>query len=197
MKAFIYILSFLFCISANGQIKFESIQVDTLLITSTNQNTLNSSDEFYIKAIKAVDKKFRTIVDTLFSYESKQHTILQTIYIKINDSLEINPLSFRERLQTTNILFYSRALDVKVENFAKKLKRKERIKMYQHLSENYDNFSLERKKFKPQPVRIQYIKDDKHSFINVGIDIYGSHFLWTIDTTKNWDVVKCEKLWIY
>jgi hypothetical protein len=197
MRAFVYIISFLIYFSANGQTKFDSIQIDKLLMTLPLQQNQNTSGDIFIKAIQAVDKNYKTITDTLYRFKSLKHTILQTIYIETSDSIKINPLAFGDRLQTTNILFDNNHLNIKVDSIARKLKRNERNKFYKYLEENFDNFSSKEKKLNAQPVRIRCIKYDNPNFVNVGIDIYGRHFLWTIDMTKNWDVVKCESLWVY
>lgn len=197
MRPFVFIISLLIYFSADGQAKFDSIQIDKVLMTLPLQQTQNASDEIFIKAIQAVDKNYRAIADTLYYYKSLKHTIFQTIFIETSDSIEINPLLFGDRLQTTNILFDNKLLNHKVDSIARKLNKTERNKFYKYLEENFDNFSSKGKTLKAQPVRIQYIKYDNSNFVNVGIDIYGRHFLWTIDKTKNWDVVKCESLWVY
>ena len=157
----------------------------------------NVSGDIFIKAIQAVDKNYRKIADTLYYYKSLKHTIFQTIFIETSDSIKINPLAFGDKLQTANIIFDNKHLNVKVDSIARKLKRSERNKFYKYLEENFDNFSTKEKKLNSQPVRIQYIKYDNSNFVNVGIDIYGRHFLWTIDKTKNWNIIKCESLWVY
>ena len=197
MRRLVFIISLLIYFSANGQAKFDSVQIDKDLMTLPIHHNQNVSDEIFIKAIQAVDKNYRTIVDTLYHFKSLKHTIFQTIYIETSDSIKINPLTFRDRLQTTNILFYNKYLNIKVDSIARKLKRIERNKFYKYLKENFDDFSAKGKKLHAQPVRIQYIKCDNSNFVNVGIDIYGRHFLWTIDRTRNWNVVKCEGLWVY
>ncbi len=197
MRPLVFIISLLIYSSADGQAKFDSVQIDKILMTLPLQQNQNVSDEIFIKAIQAVDKNYRTIADTLYYYKSLKHTIFQTIFIETSDSIKINPLLFGSRLQTTNILFDNKQLNNKVDSIARKLKKTERNKFYKYLEENFDNFSSKGKTLKAQPVRIQYIKYDNSNFVNVGIDIYGRHFLWTIDKTKNWNVVKCEGLWVY
>lgn len=197
MRPFIFIISLLLYSPVNGQNKFDSIQVNNVLMTLPQQQNQRVLDEIYIKAIQAVDKNYRKIADTLYYYKSLKHTMFQTIYIETSDSININPLAIGDRLQTINILFDSKYLNSKVDSIAKKLKKTERNKFYKYLEENFDNFSSKGKMLKAQPVRIKYIKYDNSDFVNVGIDIYGRHFLWTIDKTKNWDVVKCESLWVY
>ena len=119
------------------------------------------------------------------------------MFIETSESIKINPLAFGDRLQTTNILFDNKYLNSKVDSVARKLKKKDRAKFYKYLEETFDNFSPKEKRLKAQPVRIRYIKYDNSDFVNVGIDIYGRHFLWTIDKARNWDVIKCEDLWVY
>ena len=75
--------------------------------------------------------------------------------------------------------------------------KNERLKLYSYLAKSFDNFSEKKKELSPQPVRIRYIKFPDERFVKVGIDIYGKHFLWTIDKQKNWDVIKVEDLWVY
>ena len=154
-------------------------------------------DENIIRAIEAVDIKYRLIADTLYYYKSLKHTILQTIIIETNDSVSINPLTYGERIQTKNIIFNNKDLNIKVDSIARSLKKSERNKLFNYLKENFDNFSIKEKKLNPQPVRIRYIKFADANLVYVGIDIYGKHFLWTIDKTQNWNVVKVEDLWVY
>lgn len=161
---------------------------------SQNQSV---SNEIVLKAIQAVDKHYRIIADTLYYYKSLKHTIFQTIFIETSDSVKVNPLLFGDRLQTTNILFDNKQLNNKVDSIARNLKKTERNQFYKYLEENFDNFSSREKKLNGQPVRIKYIKYDNSDLVNVGLDIYGRHFLWTIDKTQNWEVVKCESLWVY
>ena len=56
---------------------------------------------------------------------------------------------------------------------------------------------VKEKKLKAQPVRIKYVKFPDSILAQVGIDIYGAHFLWTIDRRYNWDVINVERLWVY
>lgn len=197
MRPFVYFMSLLMYFSANGQTKYDSVQIDKLLMTLPAQQNQNISDDIFIKAIQSADKNYRKIADTLYYYKSLKHTIFETVLIETNDSIKINPLSFGDRLRTVNILFNNKHLNSKVDSIARKLKKNERNKFYKYLEDNFDNFTLKEKKLNAQPVRIRYIKYDNSDFIKLGIDIYGRHFLWTIDKTKNWDIVKCESLWVY
>jgi len=197
MRPFFTILTVLFFISASGQKLFDSLQVKNVLATLPTQKNQISRDEDIIRAIEGVDKKYRIIADTLYNYKSLKHTIIQTTLIESNDNVSINPLTFGDKIQTESIIFNNKELNIKVDSIAKNLKRSERNKLYNYLRENFDNFSIRDKKLNPQPVRIKYIKFTDSSLVHIGIDIYGKHFLWTIDKTKNWDVVKVEDLWVY
>ncbi|MEI9809929.1 MAG: hypothetical protein WDO16_19805 [Bacteroidota bacterium] len=197
MRSFLIILSLLFFISSRGQNLFDSLQAERILTTLPTQTIQIKADENIIKAIEAVDKKYRQIADTLYYYKSLKHTILQTINIETNDSISINPLTFGDRIQTKNIIFNNKELNIKVDSMARSLKTPERDKLLNYLNKNFDNFSIRERKLNPQPVRIRYIKFAGTNLVHVGIDIYGKHFLWTIDKTQNWNIVKVEDLWIY
>ena len=197
MRVFFSLLTTLFFISANGQKLFDSLQVERLLTTLPRQTNQSKSNEDIIKAIEVVDKNYRLIADTLYKYKSLKHTILETTIIETNDSIAINPLTFGDRLQTRSILFNYKELNIKVDSVARSLKKSERVKLFKYLQDNFDNFSIKEKKIKAQPVRIRYIKFSDTNLVHVGIDIYGKHFLWTIEKTKNWEIVKVEDLWVY
>jgi hypothetical protein len=197
MRHYFTILTLLFFSSTNGQRQFDSLKVEKILLTLPKQTVQTTSDTNIIRAIEAVDKKYRQIADTLYSYKSFKHTIFQTIFIETNDSVSINPLSLGDKIHTRNILFNNKYLNIKIDSIAKHLTKNERVKLYSYLTSNFDNFSQKKKKFSPQPVRIRYIKFPDNNMVQVGIDIYGRHFLWTIDRKQNWDVIKVEDLWIY
>ena len=197
MRPFFTILSLLFFISSSGQNLFDSSKADIILMTLPMHSIQSKADENIIKAIEAIDKKYRQITDTLYSYKSLKHTILQTVIIETNDSVNINPLTFSDRIQTKNIIFDNKELNVKVDSMARSLKKPERQKLFNYLNKGFDNFSIKERKLNPQPVRIRYIKFVDTNLVHVGIDIYGKHFLWTIDETQNWDIVKVEDLWVY
>ena len=197
MRPFFTILTVVLFISASGQKLFDSLQVEMILITLPTQTISSKQDKDIIRAIEVVDKKYRLIADTLYYYRSLKHTILQTIFFETNDSVSINPLTFGDRLQTKSIIFNNRELNIKVDSIARSLKKSERKKLFNYLTKNFDNFSIKERKLNPQPVRIRYIKFVDTNLVHVGIDIYGKHFLWTIDKTQNWDVIKVEDLWVY
>jgi hypothetical protein len=196
MKLFFTIIILGIFYSASGQKKFDSLQVENNLTTLPGQSSDNIDDNI-IKAIQAVDRKYREISDTLFGYRSLSHTIMQTILIETSDSLTINPLTFGNKIKTVSIIFNNAELNVKVERIAKSLDGKEKNKLYEYLKNNFDHFSTKEKKLNAQPVRIRYVKFPDDRFAQVGIDIYGTHYLWTIDRTKEWDVVKVKELWVY
>jgi hypothetical protein len=197
MRPFFTILTVVLFISASGQKLFDSLQVEMVLMTLPTQTISSKQDKDIIRAIEVVDKKYRLIADTLYYYRSLKHTILQTIFIETNDSVSINPLTFGDRLQTKSVIFNNIELNIKVDSIARSLKKSERKKLFNYLTKNFDNFSIKERKLNPQPVRIRYIKFVDTNLVHVGIDIYGKHFLWTIDKTQNWDVIKVEDLWVY
>jgi hypothetical protein len=183
--------------SPNRQMLFDSLSVEKVLMTLPVSRDPMKANVDIIRAIEAVDKKYRQIADTLYGFKSLSHTILQTMSIETNDSIVINPLTFGDRIHMKNIIFGNGELNNKVDSIARKLKKTERNKLFNYLNENFDNFSIKEKKLSPQPVRIRYVKFFDINWVHVGIDIYGKHFLWTIDRTQNWDVVKVEDLWVY
>lgn len=197
MKHYFTIVILLFFASASGQKLFDTTQIEKLLMTLPTPTSEAAPNENVIRALEAVDKKYRQIADTLFSYQSLRHTILQTILIETNDSIFINPLSFGNKIHLTNIVFNNSSLNKTVDSLSKKLNGTEKEKLFRYLEKQFDNFSLKDKKLNAQPVRIKYVNFPDDKIVNVGIDIYGAHFLWTIDRNKNWDVLKVERLWIY
>jgi len=106
-------------------------------------------------------------------------------------------LNLGDKIHLTNIVFDNSSINVKVDSVAKYLSPKERIKLYKYLSDQFDNFSIDTKKLNAQPVRLIYIKIPDDRYVYIGIDIYGSHFLWTIDKVNYWKVIKVKKLWDY
>jgi len=251
MRSFITISFFLFSISANAQ-RFDSLQIDKLLLSIPYQYDQDNQNENIIKAIQAVDKKYKEISDTLYTYKSLKHTLFQTIPIKTRyllstekaflkvisdtirypisvitlktfqndtmkflnyylqvdqtsyprnkfpiDSIEIYPSSLGNKLSTKDIFFENKLMNFQIDSIAKRLNNSERDKLFNYLNNNYDYFSLDDKKMKAKSVRIRYITFGENELIYVGIDIYGQHFLWTIDKSQNWDIIKVEDLWIY
>lgn len=184
-------------VSANSQRTFDSLQLENVLTQLPLQAAGKAINEDIFKVIETVDKKYRQISDTLFSYNSLKHTIIQTVFIETNDSVLINPLLFGDKIHTRNIIFNNISLNKKIDSIAQYLDLPERDKLYNYLREHYDNFSIEDRKLFPQSVRIKYIKFPDDKIIHAGLDIYGSHFLWTIDRTKSWDIISVERLWVY
>ena len=166
-------------------------------MTYPKQTREKKVNENIVRAIEVVDKYYRQIADTLYYYKSLKHTIFQTILIETNDSIYINPLSLSNKIHLTNIVFSNNGLNSKVDSISKGLNQTERKKLYKYLSEYFDNFSQKNKKLNAQPVRLKYVKFPDDQYVHIGIDIYGSHFLWTVDRNKNWDIVKVENLWVY
>ena len=66
MRPFVFIISILIHFSANGQAKFDSVQIDRVLMSLPLQQNQSVADEVFIKAIQAIDKNYRTIADTLY-----------------------------------------------------------------------------------------------------------------------------------
>ena len=204
MRRFFTILILGIFNSASGQNTFDSVQLEKALTTLPKGLTAFPGEvsqahlkNDIIKAIEAVDKKYRQVVDTLFPFNSLRHTILQTVLIETNDNFTIYPLSFGDTIKTSSIIFNNAELNSKVDSIAKSLNSSERVKLYEYLKTNFSYFSTEKKKLNAQPVRIKYVKFPNDTLAQVGFDIYGSHYLWTIDKTQKWDVVKVEELWVY
>ncbi len=196
MKHLAKIFLFGFFASMNAQHQFDSLSVERSLILLPKTEIQNNCDENLIKAIEAVDRSYRKIADTLYSFKSLKHTIFQTVAIK-TDTNYFNPLDCGDKLQTSSIIFYNESLNSKILTTVENLNEKDLQKFYKFLSNNFDHFSLKEKLLFSQSVRIKYIKFPNSEIAKVGIDIYGAHFLWTIDRTKNWNVVKVERLWTY
>jgi len=182
---------------AGRQMLFDSLTAEEVLTALPASRNQMEADVNIIRAVEAIDKKYRQIADTLYRYKSLGHTILQAVIIGVNDSIAIDPLTFGDRIKTKNIIFNNKEINDKVDSMARRLKKTERNKLFNWLKANFDNFNFKERKLYAQPVRIKYIKFSGANLVNVGIDIYGEHFLWTIDKTQNWDVVKVEALWKY
>lgn len=197
MRHYIAILILFLSTASFGQKKFDSTKVERTLLAYPTKASGEKINENIVKAIETVDKYYRQIADTLYYYKSLKHTIFQTILIETNDSVFINPLSLPGDVKLTNIIFSNNSLNPKVDSISKTLKQTERKNFYKYLSDHFDNFSQKNKKLRAQPVRLKYIKFPDDQFVHIGIDIYGSHFLWTVDRKKNWEVIKVESLWIY
>ena len=197
MKLSILLIILLFANILHGQRIFDSIKVDKQLLTLPKQKAQIRFETDIVRAIQSVDKNYRIIADTLYYYKSLKYTIFETVFIETDDSVFINPLLLGDRLKTHNIVFNNKHLSIKIDGIARRLSKVERLKLYSYLEKSYDNFSMKNKDFGPQPVRIRSIKFPDERFVKVGIDIYGKHFLWTIDKEKNWDVIKVEDLWVY
>lgn len=196
MRSCFAILIILLSASANGQNRFDSLQIEKALMTLSAQASETNLNKDLIKAIETIDKHYRKITDTLFSYKSREHTILQTIFIETNDSVFVNPLNLGEEIRLTHIVFNNTKLNIIVDSVARHLDKTERKKLFSYLNDHFDNFSMD-KKLHAQPVRIRYIKFPSEQLVYAGIDIYGAHFLWTMDKNQNWNVIKVERLWIY
>jgi hypothetical protein len=197
MRYCLTILAILFFTSAGAQKLFDSLQAEKKLMELPKAPGKTEPNKDIIRAIEAVDKKYRQIADTLYYYKSLKHTILQTVFIETNDSVFINPLSFGSKIQLTHILFNYSNLNEKVESISKSLKKSERARLYEYLKTEFDHFSMKDKNLHPQPVRIKYVKFPDGQFVHIGIDIYGAHFLWIADRNQNWDIIKVERLWVY
>jgi competence CoiA-like predicted nuclease len=186
MRPYFTILILLLSISATGQKRLDTLEVERGLTTLPKQVNETFIDDKILRTIEAVDKKYRQIADTLYYYKSLRHTIFQTVLIETNDSVTINPLLFGDKLKTKNIIFNNEYLNIKVENFSRGLNKTESKELFEYLKSCYDSFSIQEKKLNAQPVRIRYIKFPDDRLVHVGIDIYGTHFLWTIDRIKEW-----------
>lgn len=112
------------------------------------------------------------------------------------DSIQINLQESMEKINTKSIFFGAETVNENIKVFAKKLNDSKKSDLYDYLERNYTDFQKEEKELHDTTIRIQYITLGKDS-IYVGIDIYGSHYIWTIDKKKNWDVVKVVQLWKY
>jgi hypothetical protein len=197
MKLFFFMPILFFSLTTLGQKKFAPSEVEKALLTLPRPLNKISVDENIVKAIETVDRHFRQIADTIYAYKSLTHTIFQTIAIETNDSIYLDPLSFGDKIHLTNIVFDNYSLNRKVDSCSNILNRAERRKLYNYLLLQFDNFSMESKKLTAQPVRLKYVKFPDDQFVHIGIDIYGAHFLWTVDRYRNWGIVKVEKLWVY
>lgn len=197
MRQYFILTILLVASSTYGQRLFDSSKVEKVLLSLPKHPNETIADTNIIRAIEAVDKNYRIIADTLYSYKSLRYTVFQTVLIETNDRVFINPLAFGERIKTHNIVFNNKYINIKLDSIAKRLNKGERRKLYLYIANNFDNFSEVNKEVNPQPVRLKYIKFPDNRMVHVGIDIYGKHFLWTIDRDVNWAIVKVYELWVY
>ncbi len=190
---------------AFGQRIFDSLMVKESLMKlpcpkhtrSLSNIVFRTIEKDFIKALETVDKNFRVIADSLFNYKSLSHTILQTVLIETNGGLKIDPLKLGDKLHLANIIFENESMNVKVKSFANYLNQIEKEKLYKFLYQEFDNFWTKTYTLEAQAVRIIYVKFPDDRFIQIGIDIYGSHFLWKVDREKNWEIIEVKMLWVY
>ena len=179
-----------------SQTRFDSAFVERKLVTPEEPLKQEVSPDI-IRAIKAVDRHYRTIVDTLYPFKSKKYTILEPVYIETDVGAQVDPLSFADKIVLSSLLFESAALNRRLRSITRKLSAGQRQSLFAYLGRSFDNFSPEDTTLKAQPVRIRYIKFPDAQFIHIGLDIYGAHFRWVADRKRKWDVVAVSELWVY
>lgn len=197
MKYFFIILTLLLTTTLVAQQRFDPLHVKRLLMELPVEWEEVNPDKDIIQAIQAVDRKYREISDTLYTYKSRTYTIFQAILIDGDSGTIINPLNFGNKLKLKNIIFENHLLRDNLDSVAHKLNSAEKEKLYTYLETHFDSFDEHEKRLKAQPVRIRTINFPDKRYVHVGIDIYGRHLLWVIDRAKNWDVISVKTLWVY
>jgi hypothetical protein len=97
----------------------------------------------------------------------------------------------------SHIAFDVVVLNKLLKRLSAKLTLKQRAQLDNYLDLNWDHYSRKEKKLMAQPVRFQYILFDRSQQVHAGIDVYGAHYLWTIDMSGDWKIVAVKELWIY
>lgn len=109
----------------------------------------------------------------------------------------VDPLRIGPVLQTKSILFFNPFLQKLKDSLARRLPKKERVLLNDYLNSQYDYCDPRHHRFQAKAVGISYIITGPGTLRYAGIDIYGRHFLWTLDQDKNYEVIKVEGLWVY
>ncbi len=109
----------------------------------------------------------------------------------------VDPLRIGPVLQTKSILFNNPFLQKLKDSLARRLPKKERVLLNDYLNREYDYCDPRHHRFQAKAVGISYIITGPGTLRYAGIDIYGRHFLWTLDQDKNYEVIKVEGLWVY
>lgn len=109
----------------------------------------------------------------------------------------VDPLRIGPALQTKSILFNNPFLQKLKDSLARRLPKKERVLLNDYLNSQYDYCDPRHHRFQAKAVRIRYIITGPGQLRYAGIDIYGRHFLWTLDQSRNYEVINVEGLWVY
>ncbi len=254
MRSYISLFLIVCCQLVFGQTRFSPSITDSVLFSTMNRYTNVATDPEVTDIVKAVDRKYRFIADTIYRFKSLRYTIFQSVYISFrklvsaseatrmiltdtsryksqifdlsrfnhdttrflnfhldghdlpqpySDSLFpvetelLNPLQMGLALQTTSIIFNNPYLQKLKDSLGRRLNRKERAVLNDYLFTRYDYFDPRHHRFQAKAVRILYIITGPGTLRYVGIDIYGRHFLWTLDQNMNYQVIKAEGLWVY
>ncbi len=81
MRLLLSILFSVYCCQAAGQSRFSPSVTDSVLFSTMNRFTLQPTETEVIQVLHAIDRKYNTIQDTLYSFPSLKHTIVQPIFI--------------------------------------------------------------------------------------------------------------------
>lgn len=108
---------------------------------------------------------------------------------------ELNLAEYTSKMNLSNLLVYDNEINFGLKLLLKN-NRKTKKEYIKYLSENIDFFNSKKKIVEPKSIGIEYIIIGCESKIYAGIDIYGSHYLLSIDK-QNKSIEKNERLWIY
>lgn len=192
MKYITFIPALLIAYIAYGQTEDHLIRIEKALLAKPFQRSQDSFNSDIKGIVEAVDKNIKTIIDSLYSRKSRKYIIFQSVPMTIDDTASVESLLLFEHVDTKNILVNTGLLNARLDSVVHKIDVVERKRLYAFLSNSFENFSKEQERFEPQPIRLKYIKFLTGAVANIGMDIYGAHFLLTIRKEGYWNVTRVE-----
>lgn len=106
----------------------------------------------------------------------------------------IDPLMFNQT--NKNIFFFNDKINQEIKSLFKKYKTEQRRLLDDYLLANFDHYSSKDNKIEAQSIKICTITFDK-TYVYATIDIYGTHYELTFDSTKNWTMQSVVSTWTY
>ena len=106
--------------------------------------------------------------------------------------LSIDPLMFNQT--NKNIFFFNDKINQEIKSLFKKYKAEQRRLLDDYLLANFDHYSSKDNKIETQSIKICTITFDK-TYVYATIDIYGTHYELTFDSTKNWTMQSVVSTW--
>ena len=93
-----------------------------------------------------------------------------------------------------NIFFFNDKINQEIKSLFKKYKAEQRRLLDDYLLANFDHYSSKDNKIETQSIKICTITFDK-TYVYATIDIYGTHYELTFDSTKNWTMQSVVSTW--